>query len=295
MNTQHTPEQLREIADHGWDDPIQTHVPVGPHHFHVVTPRHPFFDQIRDQIVRQVGVSLARGLTPDHTSVCLVAPVWEPDANYLGAFINWPDDELLDDIRGQTDITQSATQANLIKINMGSLAEPDEEEKLTDIIEHETWHLIDQMGNHSNIRNMAPIGVDQEQAHRSGERQLEAEVGYNPITGETRKTLTAGGLWRSMTAQLDHMRAYANHGSEWFVHQQMCQTRGLTPGSLEGYFTTHGLLQSLLNLIQSHQSTGTPRSQLRRVWQKQVWPGIMHDRPRFMKVLRDQQLEWLLR
>ena len=293
----YTPDQMREIYDHQWHDPVQTHVALGQHHFSVLTPGHEFYKDVRDQIITQLGVAMHRDLTPDQSSVCLVVPEWEPDANWLGAFASVPDGDH-EVFREYIDLmtnTQDVTQINLLKINLGRLAQVEEDEKLTAIIEHETWHMIDQMGNHSNIRNMRPLGVDMEQANLSGERQLEAEVGYNPITGETRKTLTAGGLWRSMTAQLDQWRAYANHGSEWFVHEQMCRTRGLTPGSLEGYCTTHGLLQSILNMIASHEETGSPRSQLRQVWQKQIWPHILHTRPRIRQILQAQDMAWLLR
>ena len=296
MNT-FRPDQMREIYDYQYNDMTQTHAPVGQHHFSVLTPGHEFYQDVRDQIMRQVGVAMKRDLAPDQSSVCLVMPTWLPNANWLGAFSCVPDEDhdVFSEYIDLMDNPQEVTQINLIKINLGRLADVDEDEKLTDIIEHETWHMIDQMGNHSNIRNMRPLGVDQQRAQSAGEMAFQREVGYNPLTGETLRTPTAAIVWRSMTAQLDQWRAYANHGSEWFVHEQMCRTRGMTPGTLEGYCTTHGLLQSILNLIRHHENTGSPRSQLRGVWQKQVWPQITHSRPKIRQILQDQDLAWLLR
>jgi hypothetical protein len=251
-------------------------VPYGDYHVSVIIDSRMKADPIIAQIQRQFALAEQRGFAPDQDSILCVYVSKTEEVDYAGAFANY------NRHFAQHGIA-CATQFNCLEINLEYI---DDEDENAQTIEHELWHLIDYLGNHSGIRSDHPKNIDVDHLNTVQTSLVRSQMG--------KENISHGTIGRMVTAKLDGFREYANHGSEWFVHQQMCQSRGLTPGTIEGYMVSHSLLHTVLQEFESLMNAGMARNIARHVWQKQIWNHVTEQRPYWRERLDAKGWKWLL-
>lgn len=222
-------------------------------------------EMIRDQF----AIAEQRGLTPDQDSLLFIRTIDDDQANMAGGFCN---------LNGE--IQDLSKQANEIVLNYNTFHKDS-------TAEHELWHAIDYMGNHSGIRQMEPVSPDLELVKQSQQAMVTENF--------HKESYSHGFLYRLIAVKLDQVRAYANHPAEWFVHENMCKTRGLEPGTFEGYLCSHRFLDAVLHTIEVLLDEGVPRNTCRKIWQRYFWNSIVNTRPRWRQELDDLGYKWLLR
>jgi hypothetical protein len=251
-------------------------VPYGDYHVSVVLDAQIKADPMIARIQAQFALAEQRGFRPDQNSILLVNVCKTTEADYAGSFGNYNRYFAYCGI-------DCATQFNCLEINLEHINDSFDNAQT---IEHELWHLIDYLGNHSGIRSDHPKDIPHDHVDR---------VQTSVIKSQKKKEGTShGAIERFIVAKLDGFREYANHGSEWFVHQQMCHTRGLTPGTIEGYMVSHSLLDTVLDEFKRLMNGGVARSQARNVWQKLVWNQMVEYRPYWRERLDAKGWKWLL-
>lgn len=282
----YTGQQLREIADIAWDDVEIGHFKFGQHILVLCHRKHPIYYKWAKSIEQQCRLAEQRGLVPVDNGFCLIKGHYELDTYNYGRLL--------------TNLPMPEAEGPLQKLNVSKMALLDvnlagPEKDVPDVLEHETWHLIDYLGDHTGSMQAAtPAPKLNENIHDLESQQILREIGWDPLVGRTRD-VTAGTLWRSMGHRLAEISAYANHPQEYFVHEQMCRTRGIGPGTIEGYCHTHGLLDAILDMIELFDEDGLPRTQLRQMWQKKIWPHVTEHRQWVRDRIAQWNLTWLLR
>lgn len=255
----------------------QISVPYGDYHVSVILDAHIKADPMIARIKKQFALAEQRGFRPDQDSILLVYVCKTTEVDYAGCFTNHNRFFAYKGI-------DCATQFNSLELNLGHI---DDEETNAQTVEHELWHLIDYLGNHSGIRSDRPKDIPYDHVDKVQTSVIQSQKGKTEGTSH-------GAIGRFITAKLDAFREYANHGSEWFVHQQMCQSRGITPGTIEGYMMSHGLFQTVLDEFELLMNAGMARSQARAVWQKLVWNQVTEHRPYWRERLDAKGWKWLL-
>lgn len=224
----------------------------------------------------QLRTAEQRDITPDQDSILLVASIYQEEGDYSGAFVNV--NKALAEFGFVND-----PQFNVLQLNTAVMDDTAHQYK---VAEHELWHAIDYMGNHSDIRNDRCRQVDY--------HKIDADT-QQMVNDNFKESFSHGAFKRMIDVRLDQFRQYANHGSEWFVHQQMCETWGLTPGSFEGYMITHDLHKPVLTVFDGLLDSDVPRSVCRKIWQKYFWGNVIQTRPYWRNNLEEQGYKWLLR
>ena len=188
-------------------------------------------------------------------------------------------------------ISQSIIKGSIGEIGL-NVAELFGVERLTGAAErtkeHEIWHLIDYLCDATGIRNDSPVNTTGDGQQRMMEN-LQTELGQQA-------NYSLGMIYRSIDASLEDFRNYVNYGSEWFVHQQMCITRGLTPGTIEGYQFSHGLVQQVMNALNVLvKAKEIKKSMARNVMAKYILGQFTTYKPQLIQSIKTSEYAWMLK
>lgn len=133
-------------------------------------------------------------------------------------------------------------------------------------VEHEAWHWIDMVRN-GCLPNSGNVGTTQQSL-----ADIEAKVADNINQQlQFKQRVSTGMLDRALADTYWHtMTQYINTDRELFVHENMAQRYDLTPGSREAQQLTHGVMESLRNIMHNLHRAGVPKGKIRQVFQRQL-------------------------